>query len=266
MNKTPTNTMEKLKYKDFDAKKVKRRFDKLPKNLKEVNAATRSKMSDLNYQLLTSGEDEFRCLKAGFRFFGALLACALFYILLTYSFGFSLANAGYIIIVMALFFIFGFIFSKLIRCVILIMVPTLCTGRGRVIILSVITGIMIGGPVINIARNTTEISSSMACTGDLVKNQTKALLKQLVEPLKEMGRKLQHYMQELRLSIKGLNIALAPIRDAISKFNNTVQKSLEELAKIPKVKSSHNFIALDTVSQEPQCARFSRVFTCPPIV
>ena len=25
-------------------------------------------------------------------------------------------------------------------------------------------------------------------------------------------------------------------------------------------------IALVTVSQEPQCARFSRVFTCPPIV
>ena len=221
---------------DADTQKVQRRFGKLQKNFKEVNAATRSKMSDLNYKLLTSGEDEFRCLKAGFRFLGALLACAVFYILLTYSFGFSLADAGYTIIVMALLFIFGFLFFKLIRCVVLIMVPNLCTGRGRIIILSVITGILIGGPVLNISSNTTEISTSIACTADLVKNQTKALLKQLVEPLEELGRKLQHYMQELRQAIKGLTTALAPIKNAISEFNSTVQKALDELSKIQTVK------------------------------
>ena len=229
--------MEITKDEDVDTKTVQRRFDKLPKNLNEANAATTRKLSDLNYKLFKSGEDEFRCFKAGFRFLGALLACAVFYILLTYSFGFSLVDAGYTIIVMALLFIFGFVFSKLIRCVVLIMVPSLCTGRGRIIILSVITGILIGGPVQNISSNTTEISTSIACTADLIKDMTKALLKQLVEPLMELARKLQKYMQELRQAIKVLTKALAPIRDAINEITSAVQKVLDELSKLQTVKS-----------------------------
>ena len=35
----------------------------------------------------------------------------------------------------------------------------------------------------------------------------------------------------------------------------------------PKTSADYNFFkVIYTVSQEPQCARFSRVFTCPPIV
>ena len=228
--------MKKIKNVDIDTEQVKKRFGKLPKTFKGATTTTRGKLSDLNYKLLTSGEDEFRYLKAGFRFFSALLACGMLYILLTFCFGFSVASAGYTIIFMVLFFIFGFMFFKLIRCVILIMVPSLCTGRGRIIILSVITGVLIGGPVLNISSNTTEISTTLACTADLVKNQTKALLKQLVEPLKKLGRELQNYMQELRQAIKGLTTALAPIRDAIREFNSTVQKALNELSKLKTVK------------------------------
>ena len=69
------------------------------------------------------------------------------------------------------------------------------------------------------------------------KESNESIIEQLVEPLEEMGRKLQHYiMQELRQAIKGLTTALAPIRDAISEFNSMVQKALDELCKLKKVK------------------------------
>ena len=210
-------------------------YQRLQHNVKHAANKIKAKASDLNYKLLVSGEDQFRCMKAIMRVFAALFAGGILYMMLYFSFGFTLETAGYMMIGMTLFFIFGFVFFKLIRCVILIMVPSLFTKQGRALFLSLITGILIAGPVVNIASNTEELSTSIGCTADLIYNQSQALRKQLEEPLYELARKLQRYMKKLRFIIDELEEAVEPLKTVMSEFVNATQEVLNTLAEISEV-------------------------------
>ena len=210
-------------------------YQRLQHNVKHAAKITKAKASDLNYKLLVSGEDQFRCLKAIMRVIAAIFAGGILYIMLYFSFGFTLETAGYMMLGMTLFFIIGFVFFKLIRCVILIMVPSLFTKQGRALFLSLITGLLIAGPVVNIASNTEELSTSIGCTADLIYNQTQALRKQLEEPLYELARKLQSYMKELRFIIDELEEAVEPLKTVMNEFANATQDALNTLAQISEV-------------------------------
>ena len=210
-------------------------YQRLQHNVKHPAKESKAKASDLNYKLLVSGEDQFRCLKVIMRVFAAILAGGILYMMLYFSFGFTLETAGYMMIGMTLFFIIGFVFSKLIRCIILIMVPSLFTKQGRALFLSLITGILIAGPVVNIASNTEELSTSMGCTADLIYNQTQQLRRQLVEPLYELARKLQRYLNESKSITDTLEEALKPLKTVLSAFATATQAVLNTLAQISAV-------------------------------
>ena len=210
-------------------------YQRLQHNVKHPTKKSKAKASDLNYKLLVSGEDRFRCLKVIMRVLAAILAGGILYMMLYFSFGFTLETAGYMMIGMTLFFIIGFVFSKLIRCIILIMVPSLFTKQGRALFLSLITGILIAGPVVNIASNTEELSTSIGCTADLIYNQTQALRRQLEEPLYELARKLQRYLNELKSITDTLEEALKPLKTVLSAFATATQAVLNTLAQISAV-------------------------------
>ncbi|KAK3101364.1 hypothetical protein FSP39_003024 [Pinctada imbricata] len=214
---------------------MKYEYDKIQERVRKAAKVTRGKVSDLNYKLLKSEENQFRLMKTIWRISLAILATGILYMLLYFSFGFNALDAGYLMIGMFIFFMVGLVFFKLIRCVILLMVPNLFTGRGRALFLSIITGILLAGPAINIANNTDELSTSLGCTADLIYNQTQALRKQLEEPLYQLARKLRSYMYELRLLIDGITTALQPLTNALSTFSNAVQTAIDEVSKLSDV-------------------------------
>ena len=170
----PSTGSTKVNATEKDAEGYTRELTIIQKTAKDVAKYTKTKVSSL-CKMILSGEDEFRCLKAIIRIVSALLTSGFLYVLLHYSFGFTLATAGKIMAGIFLFLLIGFTF-KLIRCVILIMIPSLCTKQGRALFLSLITGLLIAGPVVNITDNTLEIVTTMGCTADLVYDQLKVMI------------------------------------------------------------------------------------------
>ncbi|KAK3103869.1 hypothetical protein FSP39_022521 [Pinctada imbricata] len=225
---------------------LKYEYDKIQQRVRKAAGITKEKVLDMNYKLLKSEENQFRLLKTIWRIALALFATGILYMLLYLSFGFNALDAGYLVIGTFIFLLIGLVFSKLIRCIVLLMVPNLFTGRGRALFLSIITGILLAGPAINIANNTDELSTSLGCTADLIYNQTQALRKQLEEPLYELARKLKSYMYELRLVIDGITTALEPLTSALSDFSNAVQYAIDEVSELAEQCESNLTSAVET--------------------
>ena len=217
-----------------------------PKTIKEEmgqkTTFMKAKFADMQYKLLDSGENQFRLYKTLFRLLAALLACGVLFVLLQFSFGVDIRNAGFTVIGMFVVLLLGFIFSSLFRCICLLMVPNLFTGNGRTIFLSIITGLLLTGPALNISRNTEEVTSSLGCTADLVKNQTRLLRKQLEEPIRELATKLLNYLKQVRFFIDGIQQALKPILNFLGDMRREVSNAINKVKQIADVSILRIFI------------------------
>ncbi len=62
------------------------------------------------------------------------------------------------------------------RCVGALLLPSVCTTRGRIAFLVIITGFLLDGPVTNVYTNMAEVSRSMSCSAEQSYNQSMLLL------------------------------------------------------------------------------------------
>ena len=196
------------------------------------------KTSDIRYKLFDSDEDQFRGLKAMFHTFWAFLACGILFVLLYFTFGYNIIYVGYAVAGMFVVLVLGFIFSKFIRCACLLMVPTLFTGGGRFLFLTMITGLLLSGPGLNFVHNTQEVTSSLGCSADLVINQTRLLRKHYEKPLSEVAAELLDYITQVRLLIANISPSFEPLEavlDAMKCINNDAIISVVEIANVSKV-------------------------------
>lgn len=60
-----------------------------------------------------------------------------------------------------------FYFVVRARCVAALMVPTICTSRGRAAFLTFIVTLLLRGPIHNIYLNSNEVSDSMSCSAQV---------------------------------------------------------------------------------------------------
>ncbi|XP_071181946.1 DC-STAMP domain-containing protein 2-like [Mytilus edulis] len=186
-------------------------------------------------KLFKSDRHTFTCLKAIFGIFCGFFTGGLLFVLLIYSFGFTLDIAGYISIGVTALACLGLALSVHVRCIVVLMIPSLFTGRGRVAILAVIFGLLLSGPIKNISINTSEVSRSMACSTELFQNQSHTLRQQLQVPIEKITDALDKHAKDIKEIGKQIDRAIKPIKDALVAVRNGVQKVSG---------------ALDTASQE----------------
>ncbi|KAK3102052.1 hypothetical protein FSP39_008400 [Pinctada imbricata] len=161
------------------------------------------------------------------RILTAVVASAIVYLLLVFSFSFDFAIAGYIVTGVFVFVILGVTFSAFIRCVLLIMVPNMVTRRGKAIILSVITALLLSGPATNISHNTEEVGQSLGCTTELIYNQTQALRKQLEEPIKALKQKIYEYMKSLE-EFSAIKTSVQKVRELATRCEADLRQAANE--------------------------------------
>ncbi|XP_069133708.1 DC-STAMP domain-containing protein 2-like [Argopecten irradians] len=186
------------------------------------------------HKLLCSRGDAHRCLKAFFGVLWGFIAGGLFFALITFSFGYDYDIAGWITIGVTVIMCLGLAVSTYFRCVVVMMVPTLCTGRGRVAIMAAIFGILLSGPVMNISHNANQVSTSMACTSELIYNQSKLLRKQLEEPIRKIAREIEDSFANLQEIGRGFQQAIEPVKELIEAFNGKIQEAANAVANAAK--------------------------------
>ncbi|KAK6195706.1 hypothetical protein SNE40_001078 [Patella caerulea] len=156
---------------------------------------------------------------------GLLLGTVLFFALF-YSFHYTLLVSGIITGISTLLLCVGLAFSSRCRCIILLVLPSLATGKGRVAFLSLITGFLLMGPVMNITQNANEVAASMACITELAYNQSQVLQDALKKPLEEVEEQVKEGVDFVKDYASRLNREFTKARNAFSSAESTVTDAI----------------------------------------
>ncbi|XP_022102180.1 DC-STAMP domain-containing protein 2-like isoform X2 [Acanthaster planci] len=113
-------------------------------------------------------------------------------------------------------------FSVRARCVAALMIPTLCTSRGRAAFLAIIVTLLLTGPIGNIYTNAKVTSNSLSCSAELAQNQT-LLIRDVAREIFDV------YVQTLMDSVRNLQEASATFQDAFQPVENALNEFLETL-------------------------------------
>ncbi|XP_054869844.1 DC-STAMP domain-containing protein 2 [Amphiprion ocellaris] len=78
---------------------------------------------------------------------------------------------------------FGMGLSAGVRADVSVMLPTLCSARGRNLVLLLYVSVLLSGPLANTLENTERAASSLLCGAELAANQTQELMQRAATPL-----------------------------------------------------------------------------------
>ncbi|XP_061574077.1 DC-STAMP domain-containing protein 2 [Cololabis saira] len=70
-----------------------------------------------------------------------------------------------------------------VRADVMVMLPSMCSARGRSFLLLLFMSVLLSGPVSNTLQNTDRVASSLLCGAELAANQTQELLQRAATPL-----------------------------------------------------------------------------------
>ncbi|XP_060602139.1 uncharacterized protein LOC132755299, partial [Ruditapes philippinarum] len=105
---------------------------------------------------------------------------------------------------------------------------------------------MLTGPILNITHNGKEIGNSMACVIDLIANQSRILLQQSKEPIRDVAKYIEQQRQSLENIQNSMFVDFKELRDAIDALENDFNVVDTSMNKIYEECTS----PLKTVNQE----------------
>ncbi|XP_013397132.1 DC-STAMP domain-containing protein 2 [Lingula anatina] len=220
----------------------------LEKHSKSVSSLLLSKLSEsaevLNEtkkKLFQSDRGEYKKLKSTCgAVCGVLLGVALF-LGCHYGIGYDVITAAVISGISAIIMAAGFAASVHCRCIAALMIPNLCTGKGRAAILSVIMTLLLIGPVTNIFTNAQEASASMSCSADLAYNQSKVIQGLLKKPIEAVIDQMKMTAQTLQGIADQVRSGFSPVEDGLTVVKGGLTEGSEALgAAVQKCKELLN--------------------------
>ncbi len=163
-----------------------------------------------------------------------LLVGGIVFLWMFFFLGYSLLVAAGIC--MALFILMTIILSlsRMCRCTLALLLPSMCTTRGRVSFLLILTGFLLYGPVLNIFHNMHEVSSSLSCITDKTYDQTMMLLR----PYDKMMAKLNGTIHVLQQSAHNVSVGLNPLDEGLADVERGLNNGRIQLMSTGKVRST----------------------------
>ncbi|XP_013883921.1 DC-STAMP domain-containing protein 2 [Austrofundulus limnaeus] len=110
-----------------------------------------------------------------------------------------------------------------VRADVMVMLPTMCSARGRTFILLLFVSTLLSGPVKNTLENTERAASSLLCGAELAANQTQELMQQAATPLYSVLDKVREISRN----------AYA-VAGRVQNFINTLTESVRHVARTLK--------------------------------
>lgn len=190
-------------------------------NRETVDRKVRRVREDVS-MLFNSGREERRGIKAILGIISGVLIGGLLFVLLRFSFNYNWLASGVITAVSTVLISLGLAISPLCRCIMAVLLPTFFTGKGRAILLSVIYGVLLTGPIANIVHNSRETGRGMACTVELIKEQARALQGSLSDSVKDMAEYVDKQGKELRNIVGGTKDAMDSAKTSLLEIDKAL--------------------------------------------
>ena len=125
----------------------------------------------------------------------------------------------------------AFALSRLCCCTAAILLPSICTTRGRLGFLIIVTGFLLNGPITNVYRNMEEVSTSMSCSAEQAYNQSKLLLR----PFDGMMEQLNSTIFRLEAAAHDVNVGLRPLQKGLNRVEVDMANGREQLLATGRV-------------------------------
>lgn len=183
--------------------------------------------------------------KRSFRLICAVLAGLLFGIVLFAWMYFAL-NYNFMVAVLtgisiALLAMLAFAVSRLCRCIGALLVPSVCTTRGRIAFLILISGFLLDGPVTNLYVNMAEVARAMSCSAEQSYNQSMLLL----QPFDAMMKNLNQTVYRLQDAAHNVSVGLHPLDKGLDLVELDLYKANLELTGTEKVSTKFCVFPID---------------------
>ena len=114
----------------------------------------------------------------------------------------------------------------------MLVLPSITAGRGRALLLTIATGLLVGGPVQSINHNTQQIVRSITCMLDKMKQlacrfqvHIKTLLDQYTQVLRQAKESVEAQIEFMKKQVlDGAMEATQKYRDQMEKLQNRVNE------------------------------------------
>jgi E3 ubiquitin-protein ligase DCST1 len=171
-----------------------------------------------------------------------LVSGALTYSIMTYDLGYGLLPAAVCAAIVIILISAFLVASRLFRCVVTLVMPSLSTACGRAAICLIVAHLVLGGPVHNVARNAGEAVRSLTCSAELALNRTAGLLR----PFDAMMRELDKTVARLEGAAADVSRGLRPLDEGLDAVEMDVYNARTQLLGTRRVRiccASANYTA-----------------------
>lgn len=164
--------------------------------------------------------------------FGQLTGCVVF-LWMNYQLDYGFLSASILGAGLAVTLTLCLTFSRTCRCLVALLLPTVCTRNGRLAYLIVISGLLVGrtGPLGNVFLNVEEVSRSMSCSAEQSLNQVMLFLR----PFDSMMLHLNGTIGRLQDAALNVTRSLRPFHDGLSQVEMDVHNGRLQLLGTRKV-------------------------------
>ncbi|XP_054749544.1 uncharacterized protein LOC129255021 isoform X1 [Lytechinus pictus] len=181
--------------------------------------------------ILLSDRGSHKKLKAIVGFLVGLILGGLLFLGLYYGLDYPIYPALIIAVLGTAFMALCLAFTVRARCVAALMVPTICTSRGRAAFLTFIVTLLLRGPIHNIYLNSNEVSDSMSCSAQLAYNQSREVQEAAQRVLDAYVRGLLDSVDRIQSSVAQVQKVFEPVEDGLNVLNQGLDQASEALRR-----------------------------------
>lgn len=130
------------------------------------------------------------------------------------------------------------VLSRVCRCVVSVLLPSVCTARGRLAVVVAISGLLLAGPVTDVYRSVGEISRSMGCSAEQSYGQMMLFLR----PFDTMMAQLNGTVGRLQEAAKNVGDGLRPLDEGLGDVEMELRNGRLQLYGTRKVEKTRNVV------------------------
>ncbi|OQV13042.1 DC-STAMP domain-containing protein 2 [Hypsibius exemplaris] len=180
------------------------------------------------------GAYENQVFKSILGFLGGVFINYLIYLYMIYHLRLRLLTATIWCLLLGNVLTLGLAFSDVVRCVVMLILPSVFSSKGRTAILAAAMIMVFNGPLMNAGENAMRLGGTIQCGQELLKNTTKAVVKEALTPIFTIYNMLVKVMKQLAALAKKLKKAFMAVVQIFRDIIDTIKQVFGWLANVVK--------------------------------
>ncbi|XP_034243105.1 DC-STAMP domain-containing protein 2-like [Thrips palmi] len=149
--------------------------------------------------------------------------------------GFLGAPAAVVHALLAVVLTLGLAFSARVRCFVLLLLPQLCSSRGRQALLAYALILTLAGPAANALRNARVLADSLRCGQDRMRGAARRVLDLVAQPLRVLSEAVKRVLRSIKQAVRTIRDMLLSVKRAVMAVYHAVKAAFSWLSEVVSV-------------------------------